>query len=243
MSKWGTCFYRLCRHVLVGPALHLRGRPKVLGRRNIPRRGAVIVAANHLAVLDSFYLTLAARRQVTFLAKSDYFTGGGVTGRLKRWFFSAVGQIPVDRRGGGAASPALEAAARIVERGGAWGIHPEGTRSPDGRLYRGRTGAVRIAMDTGTPLVPVAITGTRPDRRGPWWRHRVVVEFLEPLDLTPYRNAGGDGVRAATDALMLAIGCRTGQEYVDTYAKAWTTPTSGPEAAVSHVVGAWAGSD
>lgn len=228
---WSTCFYRLCRHVLVGPALYLRGRPKFVGRENIPRRGAVIVAANHLAVLDSFYLTLAARRPVTFLAKSDYFNGGGVTGRVQRWFFSAVGQIPVDRRGGGAAAPALEAANRIVERGGAWGIHPEGTRSPDGRLYRGRTGAVRVAMDTGVPIVPVAITGTRPDRRVPWWRRRVVVEILEPLDLTPFRNAGGDGVRAATDALMLAIGSRTGQEYVNAYAKEWAAPTGLPEAA------------
>src|SRR5688500_6686661 len=100
MRIWSACFYRLCRHALIGPALHLWGRPKFVGRDHIPRRGAVIVAANHLAVLDSFYLTLAAQRQITFLAKSEYFDDAGIAGRLKRWFFSAMGQIPVDRRGG-----------------------------------------------------------------------------------------------------------------------------------------------
>lgn len=232
MRLWSAWFYLLCRFALIGPALHLWGRPKIIGRSNIPRSGPVIMAANHLAVFDSFYVTLAARRQVTFLAKREYFDGSGVIGRLQRWFFSAMGQIPVDRRGGGSASPALEAATRIVERGGVWGIHPEGTRSPDGRLYRGRTGAVRVAMETGVPLVPVAITGTRPDHSGPRWRRRrVVVEILEPVDLTPFRNAGAAGVRAATDALMLSIGARTGQSYVDAYAREWRSPIDQPDAA------------
>lgn len=191
----------------------------------------MIVAADHLAVLDSFYLTLAARRQVTFLAKSEYFDSGGVAGHLQRWFFSAMGQIPVDRRGGATASPALEAATRIVEQGGVWGIHPEGTRSPDGRLCRGRTGAVRVAIDTGIPLVPVAITGTRHGRSLPWWRRRVVVEILEPLDLDPFRDTGALGVRAATDELMRRIGARTGQQYVNAYAKQWKLSEDQPEAA------------
>ncbi len=231
MRFWSACFYRLCRHALIGPALHLIGRPKVSGREHIPRCGPVIVAANHLAVLDSFYLTLAARRQITFLAKGEYFDKGGIVGGFQRWFFSAMGQIPVDRRGGSHASPALTAATRIVEQGGAWGIHPEGTRSPDGRLYRGRTGAVRVALETGTPIVPVAITGTRPDLSTPWWRRRVTVEILEPLDLTPYRSDGAAGARAATDALMLELAARTGQEYVGAYAKEWETPNDRPEAA------------
>lgn len=231
MRFWSACFYRLCRHALIGPTLHLLGRPKIVGRENIPRHGPIIVAANHLAVLDSFYLTLAARRQITFLAKREYFDRGGVVGGLQRWFFSAMGQIPVDRRGGSTAAPALEAATRIVEQGGAWGIHPEGTRSPDGRLYRGRTGAARVALETGTPLVPVAITGTRPDRSIPWWRRRVSVEILEPLDLTPYRGAGAAGARAATDVLMLELAARTGQEYVGAYAKEWETPRDRPDAA------------
>lgn len=211
--------YRLCRHVLIGPALRLLGRPKIIGRRNIPKRGPIILAANHLAVLDSFYLALAARRRVTFLAKSDYFQRDGVSGRLQRWFFTAVGQIPVDRAGGSAATPALAAATQIVKRGGVWGIHPEGTRSPDGRLYRGRTGAVRVAMTTGVPIVPVAITGTRPVGGVPWWRRRVVVEILEPFDLAPFRS--GSDARVATDALMAVIRSRTNQDYVDSYAKVW----------------------
>ncbi|MEE2057286.1 lysophospholipid acyltransferase family protein [Rhodococcus artemisiae] len=231
MRFWSACFYRLCRHALIGPALHLLGRPKIVGRENIPRHGPIIVAANHLAVLDSFYLTLAARRQITFLAKREYFDRGGVVGGLQGWFFSAMGQIPVDRRGGSTAAPALETATRIVEQGGAWGIHPEGTRSPDGRLYRGRTGAARVALETGTPIVPVAITGTRPDRSISWWRRRVSVEILEPLDLTPYRGAGAAGARAATDVLMLELCARTGQEYVDAYAKEWETPRDRPDAA------------
>jgi 1-acyl-sn-glycerol-3-phosphate acyltransferase len=189
------------------------------------------VAANHLAVLDSFYLTLAAQRQITFLAKSEYFDDAGIAGRLKRWFFSAMGQIPVDRRGGATASPALEAATKIVHGGGVWGIHPEGTRSPDGRLYRGRTGAVRVAMDTDVALVPVAITGTRADESVPWWRRRVVVEILPPFDLAPFRDSGAAGVRAATDALMLTIRARTGQSYVNAYAKAWEVPTDQRDAA------------
>ncbi|WP_068164376.1 lysophospholipid acyltransferase family protein [Rhodococcus phenolicus] len=226
-SPWNDLAYRLCRHILIGPALYALGRPRIRGRHHIPRRGPVVMAANHLAVLDSFYLTLAARRPVTFLAKSEYFDRGGVSGRLRRRFLSALGQVPVDRRGGAAASPALEAAAAIVENGGVWGIHPEGTRSPDGRLYRGRTGAVRVAMATGTPLVPVAITGTVPDPTVPWWRRRVVVDILEPLDLSPFRERGANGVRAATDALMLAIARSTGQQYVDEYARSWSAPHDG----------------
>ncbi|MFD6856126.1 lysophospholipid acyltransferase family protein [Rhodococcus sp. NPDC060090] len=236
MNFWSACFYRLCRYALIGPALHLIGRPKISGREHIPRRGPVIIAANHLAVLDSFYLTLAARRQITFLAKGEYFDKAGIAGGFQRSFFSAMGQIPVDRRGGSHASPALAAATRIIEQGGAWGIHPEGTRSPDGRLYRGKTGAVRVALETGVPIVPVAITGTRPDRSISWWRRQVTVEILEPLDMESFLDAGSQGVRAATDTLMLAIAVRTGQEYVDTYARARENPT-GPQCSASGIGG------
>ncbi|UGT61225.1 lysophospholipid acyltransferase family protein [Nocardia asteroides] len=218
MSFRSACFYRLCRHVLIGPALYLHGRPKIEGREHIPREGPVILAANHLAVVDSFYLTLAARRQVAFLAKREYFRG------WKRWFFTAAGQIPVDRRGGSTAAPALETAVRLIERGRAWGIHPEGTRSPDGRLYRGRTGAVRVAIATGAPLVPVAITGTAPGT--PWRRRRVTIEILPPLSLPR-----GIGVRPATDLLMHTIGARTGQSYVDAYAGPGRPPAESVEAA------------
>ncbi|MEU1984804.1 lysophospholipid acyltransferase family protein [Nocardia sp. NPDC019395] len=221
-SLWSTLCYRLCRHVLIGPGLRLLGRPKVHGREHLPRRGAFIVAANHLAVLDSFYLTWALRRQVFFLAKSDYFDRPGFRGRFQRIFFRAVGQIRVDRRGGQRASAALDAATGIIDAGRVWGIHPEGTRSPDGRLYRGRTGAVRVAMATGVPLIPVAITGTRPDPATPWWRRRVVVRILAPLDLEPFTRSGAHDARAATDSLMRQIAARSGQQYVDRYAKSWS---------------------
>lgn len=213
--------YRLCRYVLVGPVLWIVGRPRILGRHNLPGRGPLVVAANHLAVLDSFYLALALRRPVKFLAKAEYFDGAGLSGAVKRWFFLAVGQIPVDRRGGASAGSALDAATRVVESGGVWGIHPEGTRSPDGRLYRGRTGAVRVALATGTALIPVAITGTRNSGVAPWWRRRVVVEILPEFDMGATR-ADVD-VRAATDELMQRIASRTGQEYVDSYARTWTS--------------------
>lgn len=217
MSVWNDCAYQVCRHVAVGPALRVWGRLRIIGRHHVPKHGPVILAANHLAVVDSFYLALAARRPVSFLAKHEYFDRPGLLGRLQRWFFSAVGQIPVNRQGGAAASPALAAASRIIQSGGAWGIHPEGTRSPDGQLHRGRTGAVRVVAATGAQVIPVAITGTRRadvGRRG----QRVVVEFLGPLDMTVFIDAGHVDVRAATDALMHAIGSRSGQTYVDTYA-------------------------
>lgn len=220
--------YALCRHLLVGPALRAHGRPEIVGRENVPRSGPVILAANHLAILDSFYLALAAGRSTTFLAKSEYFDGPGIGGALRRHALSVLGQIPVDRRGGAAASPALDAARRIVESGGVWGIHPEGTRSPDGRLYRGRTGAVRVALQTGAPLVPVAIMGTGPTPRQ---RRRVTVEMLPPLNLTPYRQMGPAGVRLATDTLMQTIGRRTGQTYVDAYARTWAPVPHRPDAA------------
>ncbi|EOM75947.1 1-acyl-sn-glycerol-3-phosphate acyltransferase [Rhodococcus rhodnii] len=227
MSVGSVICYRLCRHLLIGPALYGWGRPRVVGR--VPRLGPVVLAANHLAVVDSFYLTLAARRHVVFLAKREYFDRPGIGGLLRRAFFTAVGQIAVDRRGGAAASSALDAAIATVEAGGAWGIHPEGSRSRDGDIHRGRTGAVRVAMATGAPLIPVAITGTARSGAAPWWRRRVVVEILEPFDLAPYRDGGAAGVRAATDALMATIAARTGQRYVDTYSTSWQ-PTA-PDAA------------
>ncbi|WP_305091611.1 1-acyl-sn-glycerol-3-phosphate acyltransferase [Prescottella sp. R16] len=214
--------YALCRYVLIGPALRLLGRPRIVGREHIPRTGAVILAANHLAVSDSFYLALAARRPTMFLAKAEYFEGTGTIAAVRRRFLHLLGQIPVDRRGGHASAAALDAAVDIVSRGGAWGIHPEGTRSPDGRLYRGRTGAVRVALETGTPLVPVAITGTARHPSVTQQRRRVVVRILPPMDLTLFRDMGSPGVRAATDTLMRTIGGHTGQEQVDEYAKSWT---------------------
>ncbi|WP_238423561.1 1-acyl-sn-glycerol-3-phosphate acyltransferase [Gordonia sp. 'Campus'] len=221
MRRRTSLAYALCRYVLIGPALVVWARPRIVGREHLPTRGPVIVAANHLSVLDSFYLALAARRPVTFLAKREYFERPGPVGRLQRWFFLALGQIPVDRRGGTEASSALRRAVEILNDGGAWGIHPEGTRSPDGRMYRGRTGAVRVALITGAPLVPVAISGTgRADGRSPG-RHRVTIDILPALDL----GSGGateDRIRVLTDELMATICGRSGQSYIDEYARQWT---------------------
>ncbi|WP_461666279.1 lysophospholipid acyltransferase family protein [Gordonia sputi] len=231
MRLWTAVVYRVCRYLVIGPTLYVFGRPKVTGREHIPRCGPVILAANHLAVLDSFYLTLAARRHVTFLAKREYFDKPGLFGRTQRWFFAAMGQISVDRRGGSASSSSLRAATTILTHGGAWGIHPEGTRSPDGRLYRGRTGAVRVAMDTGAPLIPVAITGTRPGSAVRWWQQRVCIHILEPLELDPYRVEGAAGIRAATDELMRRISTQTGQSCVNTYAREWKSHAKESDAA------------
>ncbi|GAB09817.1 putative acyltransferase [Gordonia araii NBRC 100433] len=211
--------YRVARHLLIGPFLFAWGRPKTTGHQNIPRKGPVILAANHLAISDSFYVVQCARRPVMFLAKSDYFTQPGLKGRFKKTFFSGMGQIPVDRSGGAAASPAIEAATSIVEGGGAWGIHPEGTRSPDGRMHRGKTGVVRVAVATGTPIVPIALTGTDNRSWRNFWKSRVTVDILPAMDLSWVDPDDEKQIREATNRLMQAIRSETGQEYVDVYAK------------------------
>ncbi|WP_045823563.1 lysophospholipid acyltransferase family protein [Williamsia herbipolensis] len=208
-----------CRHVLVGPALRVWHRPRVIGGQHLRRRGAVILAANHLAACDSFHLALAARRPVFFLAKSDYFDQPGTGGALRRRFFLAVGQIRVDRSGGSGSAPALAAAQEVLTAGEAWAIHPEGTRSPDGRVHRGRTGAVRVAALTGAPIVPVAISGTVGRR---WGRRRVTIRALPPIRVAPT-----DDVREKTDELMRMIATSVGVPYVDRYAR----PRSAADAA------------
>ena len=211
-------WYWLLKFVLVGPVLRLLGRPRVEGLHHVPADGPVIVAANHLAAMDSRYLALVLPRRITFLAKSQYFDEPGWRGRRNRWVMTATGQVRVDRTGGSASADALAAAAGILESGGVWGIHPEGTRSPDGQVYRGRTGVIRVAMRTGAPVVPVALTGTdRVNRRGRrllrFGKVRIVfapARHFEPID----RSA----VRAATDDLMAELAMRSGRRYIDCYA-------------------------
>ncbi|MEV0059233.1 lysophospholipid acyltransferase family protein [Nocardia sp. NPDC050718] len=212
-------WYQLCKHVLIGPLLRLLGRPRVEGLEHVPRTGPVIIAANHLAFIDSLYLALVIPRPLTFLAKQEYFTGTGLRGRAKRWFFTAAGQVPVDRTGGDAAADALAAATRILDAGGAWAIHPEGTRSVDGRVYRGRTGALRVAMATGAPVVPVVLEGT--DRMNP--RGRKLLRFTKVrISIQPARRYPAAvhraQVRVATDQLMREIALQSGRPYVDRYA-------------------------
>jgi 1-acyl-sn-glycerol-3-phosphate acyltransferase len=217
-------WYWLLKYVVLGPALWLLGRPTVENPEHVPASGPVILAANHLATADSFFLAVALRRRITFVAKIEYFTGRGPLGAARARFFRATGQIPVDRGGGAAGQAALAAATRIIEGGGVWAIYPEGTRSPDGRLYRGRTGVMRVALATRAPVVPVVVRGTRrvnpPGRRA--WRHgRVRITVCEPLDLSDYHDRPVDRttLRAATDTLMRTLAARSGQEYVDVYAR------------------------
>ncbi|MFE3445101.1 lysophospholipid acyltransferase family protein [Nocardia sp. NPDC059180] len=211
-------WYWVLKHLLAGPVLWLLGRPRVDGLQHVPATGPVIVAANHLAVVDSLYLCLTLPRRVTFIAKQEYFTDRGVRGRINRWVMTATGQVPVDRSGGNSGADSLAAAVRILEQGGVWGIHPEGTRSPDGRIYRGRTGVIRVAMQTGAPVIPVVLSGT--DRVNPRNRRflrpaKVHVSFGRPRYFLP---ADPQDVRRATDELMADMSHRSGRPYVDCYA-------------------------
>ncbi|OZD09286.1 1-acyl-sn-glycerol-3-phosphate acyltransferase [Rhodococcus sp. 06-235-1A] len=216
-------WYSLFKYVLIGPILRILGRPTVVGMENLPTSGPVIVAGNHLTVVDSFFLVLLVRRRITFIAKSEYFTGRGIKGAALRWFYSATGQVPVDRRGADASAPALEAAKSILRQGKVWAVYPEGTRSPDGRLYKGKTGLARVAIETGAPVVPVVMHGTlgvNPVGSRMWRPGKVRMVVGEPLNFTRY--AGGENskaiLRAVTDEVMAALANLSGQEYVDVYA-------------------------
>src|SRR5580692_10037577 len=163
----------------------LLGRPKVEGLEYVPQSGPVILASNHLAVMDSFYLPLVVRRRITFLAKSEYFTGEGFKGWWSRWFFTAVGQVPIDRSSADAAQGALDTAKRVLDEGKLLGMYPEGTRSPDGRLYKGKTGLARLALETGVPVIPVAMIGTNvvnPPGKKMLRFGKVTVRFGKPMD-------------------------------------------------------------
>ncbi|MBA2308194.1 MAG: 1-acyl-sn-glycerol-3-phosphate acyltransferase [Pseudonocardiales bacterium] len=215
--------YWLAKYVLLGPLLRLIFRPKVSGLEHVPEQGGAILASNHLAVADSFFLPLMVPRRVTFLAKSEYFTQPGLTGRLKKIFFTAMGQVPVDRSGGSAAQAAMSTAVRLLRDERLLGIYPEGTRSPDGKLYKGKTGVARMAQEAGVPVIPVAMVGT--DRVNPigsrmWRPYRVQVKIGEPLDFSRYAGMAGDRFieRSMTDEIMYALMELSGQTYVDIYA-------------------------
>nr|WP_202446811.1 lysophospholipid acyltransferase family protein [Streptomyces sp. SID5468] len=211
------------KHLLLGPWLRLLFRPRVEGLEHVPDAGPAIVAGNHLSFSDHFLMPAILRRRITFLAKQEYFTGPGLKGAVVAAFFRAAGQIPVDRTGGAAARSAVREGLAVLERGELLGIYPEGTRSPDGRLYKGRTGVAVLAIASGAPVVPCAMVGTfevqPPGRLLPRIR-RVTVRFGEPLDFS--RFAGHEGERAVlrsvTDEIMYAVLKLSGQEYVDRYA-------------------------
>jgi 1-acyl-sn-glycerol-3-phosphate acyltransferase len=216
-------FYWVLKTVVLGPILRLLFRPWVEGEENIPETGAAIFASNHLSFSDSIFLPLVVPRRMTFLAKSDYFTGEGLKGRLTAWFFRGVGQLPIDRSGGHASEAALRSGLKVLGRGEILGLYPEGTRSPDGRLYKGRTGVARMALEAGVPVVPVAMIGT--DKAQPTGRKipklvRIGIRIGTPLDFSRYEGMEGDRfvLRSVTDEIMYALMELSGQEYVDMYA-------------------------
>ncbi len=205
---------------VLSPLLFGLWRVRAIGRDNVPRRGPVILAANHISFCDSLFLPLVLWRRVTYVAKAEYFDSWRTA-----WFFRAAGQIPMRRDGGSASERALAAARDVLQAGGTLGIYPEGTRSPDGRLYRGHTGVARLALECGVPVVPVGIVGTTAVQpRGSLWlrpfRH-VEVRFGKPLDARRFAGRADDpmALRAFTDELMFEIAQLTGQEHVDRYAK------------------------
>ena len=215
--------YWWSKYVLLGPLLRLYCRPTIEGLEHIPTTGAAILASNHLAVADSFLLPLQVPRRITFLAKREYFTEPGFKGFLKKQFFSGVGQVPIDRSGGNAAQAAMDTAVRLLREGKLLGIYPEGTRSPDGRLYKGKTGVARMALEAGVPVIPVAMIGT--DKVNPigskmWRPGHVHVKVGAPLDFSRYEGMAGDRFieRSMTDEIMYALMELSGQTYVDLYA-------------------------
>jgi len=212
-------FYWVTKYTL-GVALKIVFRPRAWGVKNVPRRGPVILASNHLSFSDHFFGPLPVPRKVIFLAKSEYFTGRGLKGLLSKAFFAGVGQIPIDRAGGAAGEQALRTGLQVLAAGRVLGIYPEGTRSPDGRLYRGKTGVARLAIESGAPVVPCAMIGTfefqPPSTIWPNFRIRPGVKFGEPLDFSRYRGeADAMLLRTVTDEIMQAIAKLSGQEYVD----------------------------
>jgi 1-acyl-sn-glycerol-3-phosphate acyltransferase len=214
--------YQVSR-VLAGPLLRLFAQTEVIGAEHIPASGGAILASNHLSVVDSIYLPLMVERPVTFAAKSEYFTGTRLRDRAVGAYLRATNQLSVDRTGARAAQDMLEAALALLRQGELFGIYPEGTRSPDGRLYRGRTGIGWLALYSGVPVIPVAMVGTQrvlpPGRRIPR-PSRIQIRIGEPMTFQAYagQTAGARQRRAITDEVVQAIGKLSGQEYAPMYA-------------------------
>jgi 1-acyl-sn-glycerol-3-phosphate acyltransferase len=217
-------FYWVVKAIL-GPILRIVFRPWSDGTGNVPKDGPAIIASNHLSFSDHFFAPLPLPRKVVFLAKSEYFTGRGLKGLASKAFFSGMGQIPVDRSGGEASERALRTGLRVLAQGELLGIYPEGTRTPDGRLYRGKTGVARLALEARVPVIPCAMIGgfefQPPGRIMPRLGIRPGVRFGKPLDFSRYYGLEQDRLvlRAVTDEVMYAIMKLSGQEYVDQYAQ------------------------
>jgi 1-acyl-sn-glycerol-3-phosphate acyltransferase len=232
--------YWFLKWIALGPALRVIFRPEARGLENVPEEGAAILACNHLSYADWLFMPLTLNRRVTFVAKAEYFTTPGLKGWFQRKFFSGAGQVPIDRSGADAAEGAMRSARRVLDEGELFGIFPEGTRSHDGKLYRGKTGVARLALDTGAPVIPCAVVGTDvvapPGKKfGSFTRPQV--RYGKPLDFSRYEGMANDRyiLRSITDEIMYEIMKLSGQEYVDIYsAKAKelskkADPEAGPE--------------
>jgi 1-acyl-sn-glycerol-3-phosphate acyltransferase len=208
----------------VAPALRAVYRPLITGLEHVPHTGPVILAGNHISFADEIFTPLAAHRQVCYLAKSEYFTTPGPRGRAMAAFFGGLGLVPVDRDAIRAAAASIDVSVDVLRQGRAFGIYPEGTRSPDGRLYKFRTGVARVALRSGAPVVPVGVVGTRavqPPGTRQWRRAPVEVHFGAPLEFGHRADEERSSrvLREVTDTVREAVQKLTGQEYVDTYAR------------------------
>ena len=216
-------FYYVLKYVILGPLLRLVFQPRTEGLEHVPATGAAIVAGNHLSFADHFLMPAIIKRRITFLAKAEYFTGPGVKGRLTAAFFHSAGQIPVDRSGKEAGQAAIREGLGVLGKDELLGIYPEGTRSHDGRLYKGKVGVAVMALRAGVPVVPCAMIGTfeaqPPGRKIPKV-HPVTIRFGKPLDFSRYAGMENEKaiLRAITDEIMYAILTLSEQEYVDRYA-------------------------
>ena len=218
-----SVFYWFLKWVALGPLLKLVYRPQTEGGHHVPAEGPAILASNHLSYADWLFMPLTLTRRVTFVAKAEYFNTPGIKGWFQKKFFSGAGQVPIDRSGATAAEGALTAAKNILDEGDLFGIYPEGTRSHDGKLYRGKTGVARLALECKVPVIPVAVVGT--DVVAPPGQifgkfTRPIVRFGKPLDFSRYEGMENDRyiLRSITDEIMYEIMRLSGQEYVDMYA-------------------------
>jgi 1-acyl-sn-glycerol-3-phosphate acyltransferase len=217
--------YWVFKWVAFAPLCRLLFRPSVSGAENIPKSGGAILVSNHISAGDTFLLPAMIKRRVTFPAKIELFHGRGVRGRILTWFLKNVGQLPMDRAGGRSSASTMEGIFDVLRRGNLLGIYPEGTRSPDGRLYKGKTGVARIVLQAGVPVVPIGMINTElvPSRffKIPTMR-RPKIRIGKPMDFSAYAAAGNDRdvLRWVTDEIMNAVMELSGQEYVDVYGTA-----------------------
>jgi 1-acyl-sn-glycerol-3-phosphate acyltransferase len=216
-------FYWFLKWIALGPVLKTVFRPQVSGAENVPATGPAILASNHLSYADWLFMPLTLSRRVTFVAKAEYFTTPGIKGWFQKKFFTGAGQVPIDRSGASAAEGALSSARKILDGGDLFGIYPEGTRSHDGKLYRGKTGVARLALECKVPVIPTAVVGTdvvAPPGQTFGKFTRPIVRFGKPLDFSRYEGMENDRyiLRSITDEIMYEIMRLSGQEYVDQYA-------------------------